>query len=112
MIQELGLAAVAAANLDLVIFCYGINDIRQNQLTKDQLKANIITCVNAIKAGSPNTDIVLRMPNSFDVPTSDLYIKQGTYASLAEAAQAQSIIYNAYKELEFYWTDVHSIRKD
>jgi hypothetical protein len=71
MIQELGLAAVAAANLDLVILLR--NDIRQNQLTKDQLKANIITCVNAIKAGSPNTDIVLRMPNSFDVPTSDLY---------------------------------------
>jgi hypothetical protein len=47
------------------------------------------------------------MPNSFDVPTSD-FILQGTYASLAEAAQAQSIIsYNAYKELEFYWTDVH-----
>jgi hypothetical protein len=64
----------------------------KNQLTKDQ-KSNIITCVNAIKAGSPNTDIVLRMPNSFDVPTSDLYIKQGTYASLAEAAQAQSIIF-------------------
>jgi hypothetical protein len=48
------------------------------------------------------------MPNSFDIPTTDFYIKQGSYASLAEAAQAQSIIlYDAYKELEFYWEDVH-----
>jgi hypothetical protein len=56
-------------------FSYGINDIRTNSLTKDQLKTNIITCINAIKAGSPNTDIVLRMPNSFDIPTTDFYIK-------------------------------------
>jgi hypothetical protein len=33
-----GLANLAAANLDLVIFSFGINDIRQNNLTKDQLK--------------------------------------------------------------------------
>ena len=102
-----GLAALIAANLDLIIFSYGINDIRQNFLTKDQLKTEIITCIEAIKAGSPDTSIVLRMPNSFDVPTTDFYIKQGAYASLAEAAQAQSaILYTAYKELEFYWDDV------
>jgi hypothetical protein len=44
-----GLAAIAAANVDLVVFSYGINDIRTNSLTKDQ-KTNIITCINAIKA--------------------------------------------------------------
>jgi lysophospholipase L1-like esterase len=102
-----GLANLAAANLDLVIFSFGINDIRQNNLTKDQLKNHIITCVNTIKAGSPNTEIVLRMPNSFDIPLTNTYIQQGTYASLAEAAQAQTtILYQAYKELEFYWSDV------
>jgi hypothetical protein len=37
-----GLAAIAAANVDLVVFSYGINDIRTNSLTKDQLKTNII----------------------------------------------------------------------
>jgi hypothetical protein len=31
------------------------------------------------------------MPNSFDIPTTDFYIKQGSYA-ISEAAQAQSII--------------------
>jgi hypothetical protein len=50
------------------------------------------------------------MPNSFDVPTSDLYIKQGTYASLAEVLKSN--FYNAYKELEFYWTDVHLLIRD
>jgi hypothetical protein len=62
-------------------------------INKRSIKSKYHHLCNAIKAGSPNTDIVLRMPNSFDIPTSDLYIKQGTYASLAEAAQAQSIIY-------------------
>jgi hypothetical protein len=47
------------------------------------------------------------MPNSFDIPLTNTYIQQGTYASLAEAAQAQTtILYQAYKELEFYWSDV------
>jgi hypothetical protein len=44
------------------------------------------------KAGSPNTEIVLRMPNSFDIPLTNTYIQQGSYASLAEAAQAQTTI--------------------
>jgi lysophospholipase L1-like esterase len=30
MIQELGLAVRSCCKSDLVIFCYGINDIRQN----------------------------------------------------------------------------------
>jgi hypothetical protein len=42
------------------------------------------------KAGSPNTEIVLRMPNSFDIPLTNTYIQQGSYASLAEAAQAKN----------------------
>jgi hypothetical protein len=47
------------------------------------------------------------MPNSFDIPLTNTYIQQGSYASLAEAAQAQTtILYQAYKELEFYWSDV------
>jgi hypothetical protein len=98
------LRAIAAANVDLVVLAR-INDIRTNSLTKDQLKTNIITCINAIKAGSPN-DIVLRMPNSFDIPTTDFYIKQGSYASLARLLHKSIILYDAYKELEFYW-NVH-----
>jgi hypothetical protein len=52
--------------------------ILDKSINKDQLK-QISSLVNAIKAGSPNTDIVLRMPNSFDIPTSDFYIKVHTH---------------------------------
>lgn len=102
-----GLEALLNADLDLIIFSYGINDIRQNMLTKEQLKTNIITCIDYIREAMPNCDIILRMPNSFDIPTTDTYIKQGSYGSLAEAAQAQSdILYNAYLELENKWNNV------
>ncbi len=89
---------------DLIIFSFGINDVRQNLLTKDQLKSAIIQAVEEIREGLPDVDFILRMPNSFLIPDTDLYIKQGSYSSLAEAAQAQTdIIYNAYIELEGYW---------
>lgn len=107
-----GLAAVATAatGLDLIVFSYGINDIRQNLLTKDQLKDKIILCINTIRTAAPNIDIVLRMPNSFLAKTvSDGYIQAGSYGSTQAAAQAQTdIIYYAYKELEGYWDNVVS----
>jgi len=100
-----GLQSAAAELADLVIFSYGINDIRANLLTKEQLKSNIITCIDAFIAANPNVNIVLRMPNSFDIPVNNAYIQQGSYTSLAEAAQKQSeILYDAYKELENNWS--------
>jgi len=105
--QVKGLDAVIAQNPDLVVFCYGINDIRTNTLTKDQLKAYIIDCINYLKASLPNCDFVLRMPNSFVAGLNQGYIIQGGYATQSLAAQGQTdILYNAYKELDKYWDDV------
>jgi len=102
-----GIAGVIAAAPDLIIFSYGINDIRQNQLTKDQLKNYVIACINKIRAALPNTDIVLRMPNSFLTSNAGGFIQQGSYPSIAVAAQAQSdTLYQAYKELDNYWDNV------
>jgi hypothetical protein len=53
----------------------------KNNLTKTNLKS-YNTCVNTIKT-EVNTNC-LRMPNSFDIPLTNTYIQQGTYASLAE----------------------------
>jgi hypothetical protein len=36
------------------------------------------------------------MPNSFDIPLTNTYIQQGTYASLAEAAQAKQLFYTKH----------------
>jgi len=105
--QVKGLDAVIAQNPDLVVFSYGINDIRINALTKDQLKTHIIDCINYLKASLPNCDFVLRMPNSFVAGLNQGYIFQGSYATQSLAAQGQTdILYNAYKELDKYWDDV------
>jgi hypothetical protein len=98
---------VIAAAPDLIVFSYGINDVRVNLMTAQELKAYIINCINAFRQALPNTDIILRMPSSFLIPSTDTFIKQGSYASLAVAAQAQTdILYTAYKELENYWPNV------
>jgi hypothetical protein len=68
---------------------------------KDQLK--IILLLVSMTRRQSDTEIVLRMPNSFDIPLTNTYIQQGSYASLAEA---HGNVYQAYKELEFYWSDV------
>jgi hypothetical protein len=47
------------------------------------------------------------MPNSFDIPLTNILFNK-VLRILAEAAQAQTtILYQAYKELEFYWSDVY-----
>lgn len=50
---------------DLVIFSFGINDLREAARTEAQLTADITACVARIRASLPTTDIVLRTPNSF-----------------------------------------------
>lgn len=92
---------------DGIIFSYGINSVRQNvygygDTAVAAYKAKLIEAVNKMLKGIPGVNIVLRMPNSF--LTEGTGVVQGNYASLAEAAQAQSdIIYKAWKSLENYW---------
>ena len=102
------LNAVIAAAPDLIIFSYGINDVRtSSEMSKATLKTYIINCVNAFKSALPDVEIVLRMPNSLLSTSVNGYIQQGSYGSLALAAQGKTdILYYAYKELENYWEDV------
>jgi hypothetical protein len=110
-----GLNNVVAANPDLIIFSFLINDVRQNLVDVALGKSMLIQAIDSIRAALPNTDIVLRMPNSFSIPTSNFYIKLtgtyapvGGYASLAIAAQAQSdILYQIYYQLKDYWSNVY-----
>jgi hypothetical protein len=42
------------------------------------------------------------MPNSFDIPLTNTYIQQGTYASLAEQHKRKQLFYTKHiKELGF-----------
>lgn len=82
---------------DLIIFSYGINDVRQNQMTAAQLTAALVRAINKIRAALPLTDMVLRMPNNFMSVSPHSYIQQGSYADIATAAQAQTdILYNGW----------------
>lgn len=54
---------VIAMKPDLAVICFGINDMRANGHSPAQLKASLSLIVNRILAGSPTTDIVLRIPN-------------------------------------------------
>lgn len=98
-----GVLDVIAAAPDLVIFSYGINDVRQGARTKAQLQADIVTAVSQILAALPSCDIVLRMPNSFittDVGGNGYVVPNGS-------AQAYStILKDAYRALARKWPNV------
>lgn len=98
-----GVLDVIAAAPDLVIFSYGINDVRQGARTKAQLQADIVTAVSQILAALPACDIVLRMPNSFittDVGANGYVVPNGS-------AQAYStILKDAYRALARKWPNV------
>jgi hypothetical protein len=110
-----GLNNIVAANPDLIIFSFLINDVRQNLVDVTLGKAMLIQAIESIRAALPNTDIVLRMPNSFSIPTTNFYVKltgpyapTGGYSSLAVAAQAQSdVLYQIYFQLKDYWDNVY-----
>ena len=102
-----GLNDVISATPDLIVLSYGINDVRIGTTNKDQLKAKVVQVIEAIREGSPNSDILLRMPNSFLSVSPNGWISQSSYGSIAEAAQAYSdILYDSHKELENNYDNV------
>ena len=57
------LSDIVAYAPDLIVFSYGINDVRLGLTSKDQLKTYITQAINNIRSSIPNADIILRMPN-------------------------------------------------
>lgn len=99
----LSLAQTISGAYNLVILSWGINDIRTGSRTQAQITADLVTAVNAIRAGSPNTDIVLRVPNSF--LTDD--VGAHGYVTPNSSAQAYSTaLRNAYLSLVDRWPNV------
>jgi len=99
-----GLTALVAEapNIDLLVLSFGINDVRVNSATAEQISTMLLTVMDAATTANPNISILLRMPNNFLTVSPNGYIEQGSYPSLAAAAQAQSeILYSAYKAIEF-----------
>ena len=95
---------------DLIVFCWGINDVRTGATTQAQLVARIKQVVNRIRAVLPTTDIVLWGPNSFlaDDPTNASLVSPAT----AAAAQSySSLLYGTYEQLKNVWPNVVVLQK-
>ena len=96
---------------DLMVICFGINDVRQGATSQAQLVALLKQAVNRIRGVLPTTDIVLWGPNAFltDDPTE----RGPGHATVAgQAAQAYStILYNAYAALKNVWPNVLVVQK-
>jgi lysophospholipase L1-like esterase len=50
---------------DLIVFSFGINDVRTGAFDQAGLTAEMVTAITNIQRDLPNADIVLRIPNSF-----------------------------------------------
>jgi hypothetical protein len=46
------------------------------------------------------------MPNSFDIPLTNTYSTRYLRIISRSSTSKTTILYQAYKELEFYWSDV------
>lgn len=98
-----GQDALIAAGPDLIVFSYGINDVRQGRTSQATLTDELRTAVTTLRAALPSADIVLRMPNSF--LTTDV---NGTgYVTPTTSAQAYSdALRGAYRALAGEWPNV------
>lgn len=89
----------------LIVYSLGINDARGGSIDAATLQAGITSDVNTLRTRLPNTDIVLRMPNSFT--TDDVNGNGFVTPNTAPGAQAATdVIFNAYTALASTWSNV------
>jgi lysophospholipase L1-like esterase len=88
---------------DLVVFSFGLNDVRTGISNLAALTADLTTAVHMIRRGLPNTDIVLRMPPSL---TTDDVNGNGWVVPNSSAQAYTDIMRNAYLSLVNRWPNV------
>ena len=97
-----GINDCIAEQADLYVFCYGINDVRTGNTTKEQLKSYISTAVERL-LNETNGYILLRVPNSLlaDDPTGSNSVQP-----LSNAQLYTDMMWEAYMELKHKWARV------
>lgn len=98
-----GINDVIAANPDLIVLSYGINDVRLGATTEAQLITLLKSAVTQLLDELPTCDIILRMPNSF--LTTDVS-SLGYVVPNASAQTYSDRIRNAYRSLRNKWPNV------
>lgn len=100
-----GIKACVDEQADLYVFCYGINDVRLGNTTKEQLKEYISIAIERLLKET-NAYILLRVPNSLlaDDPSNNNWIQP-----LEKAQEYTDIMWEAYMELKNKWARVDII---
>lgn len=100
-----GIKSCIDEQADLYVFCYGINDVRLGNTTKEQLKEYITTAIERLLKET-NAYILLRIPNSLlaDDPSNNNWIQP-----LSKSQEYTDIMWEAYMELKNKWARVDLI---
>lgn len=85
---------------DLVVICFGINDVRQGAVNAAGISSLLTSAVNQIHTSKPNANIILWTPNSFlsNDPTSSGYV-----TPLASAQAYTDALWNGYNNVVGNW---------
>lgn len=94
----------------LIVFSWGLNDVRLGQTTQAQLTALIVRAVTILRRALPGTDLVLQIPNSLSTTNQGglnyVQASDGT-VNPAGAAQAYTdLIRAAYYAVQDRWPNV------
>jgi lysophospholipase L1-like esterase len=101
--REHGITVAIAAQPDLYVLCYGLNDVRREPLTMEQFRARIAEAIDRLRAGAPNADILLRTPNLMLSQNTSYYV----YLQPDESAQVYTDrMRDAYLGLQGRWPNV------
>jgi lysophospholipase L1-like esterase len=101
--REHGITPAIAAQADLYVLCYGLNDVRREPLTKHQFQLRIADAVDRLRTGAPTADILLRTPNPMLSRNNSSYV----YLQPEDSAQAYTdLMRAAYLDLQARWPNV------
>jgi hypothetical protein len=95
-----GFERVVEFSPDLIVYGYGINDVRLGNTTQARLEITIANTIQALKQRLPKVDIILLMPNHLclDSATVTTYLGAGT--TLAQCQARSDSLRLAYRNLK------------
>lgn len=101
-------AEVIATSPDLIVLCFGINDVRTGGVDAATLQARIASKVATVRAALPGCDWVLWTPNSLlsTDPSSS-----GFVTPLGSAQAYTDVMWNAYNNLVGQYTNTIHVDK-
>ena len=101
--RDHGITVAIAAQSDLYVLCYGLNDVRREPLSMERFQERIAEAVIQLRAGALNADILLRTPNPMLSQNTSYY----AYLQPDESAQAYTdLMRHAYLGLTGRWPNV------